>query len=162
MKGKSWFVLSIAVAMTVMFLAGVACAQDKMATPAQAKELLKKVVAYAKEAGCDKAFAEINKGTMFKIYKNAYPTAGESSGITLANAKYPFLVGQNHIDLKDADGKPFIKNAVEKCKTGCAPMEYRWLDNVTKKIETRTLIGESTDCGPKGKVNFTITYEGKL
>lgn len=144
---------------------GFVQAQDKMATPAQAKELLKKVVAYTKDVGCDKAIAEINnpKG-QFKIYANAYPAIGDWNGITLANSKYPFLVGQNHMDLKDVDGKPFIKLAMEKRKKGDnSPSEYRWKDSKTNKIETRTQIGEAYNCGgSRGMVSVSVTYDGKF
>lgn len=166
MKRRSLLVLIVVAVMAVSFLAGIAQAQDKMATPAQAKELLKKAVAYAKEVGYEKALAAFNdtKGPFASTYKNAYVTCGRADGITVANGRYPFLVGQNHMDVKDADGKPFIRNGWDDLKkTGHASVQYKWLDPRTKSIDTRTLISELVESGtPFGKVSVSLTYEGKM
>lgn len=166
MKRKSLFVLIVVAVMAVSFLAGIAQAQDKMATPAQAKELHKKAVAYMKEAGFEKAMAAFNdtKGPFAATYKNAYVTAGRADGITIANGRYPFLVGQNHMDVKDADGKPFIKIGWDDLKkTGHASVQYKWLDPKTKNMETRTLFSQLVDSGtPVGKISVALTYEGKM
>jgi cytochrome c len=166
MKRKSLFVLIVVAVMAVAFLAGIAQAEDKMATPAQAKELLKKAVAYTKEAGYEKAIAAFNdtKGSFAATYKNAYVTVGRADGITVGNGRYPFLVGQNHMGVKDADGKPFIKVGWDDLKkSGHASVQYKWLDPKTKNVETRTLISELVDCGaPQGKISVSVTYEGKM
>jgi signal transduction histidine kinase len=98
------------------------------------------------------------------MYKNAYATMGDPSGITVANGRHPFIVGQNHMDVKDAEGKPFIKIDWEDIKkNGYTQHEYKWMDPKTKKIETRTLKSELVDCGaPRGKLSASITYEGKM
>jgi cytochrome c len=144
-------------------------AQDKVATPADARELLKKVADYTKANGCEKTFAEINKGTAFKIYKNAYPTATNLSGMSFANAKVPTLVGRNLLGIKDADGKPFVQIGLEnrkknfKEKDSAIVTEYKWMDTKTNKTETRSMIGVGYACGGKiGDVSLSITYEGKM
>jgi len=144
-------------------------AQDKVATPADAKELLKKVVEYAKVNGCEKTFAEINKGTAFKIYKNAYPTATDLNGLSYANAKLPSLVGKNLLGIKDAAGQTFVKNGLEnrkknfKDKDSHIVTEYKWMDTKTNHVETRSMIGAGYSCGGTiGDVSISITYEGKM
>jgi len=155
----------VMIALAVFFAASVQ-AEDKVATPADAKGLLKKVVEYAKANGCEKAFAEINKGTAFKIYKNAYPSATDFSGLCYANPKVPALVGRNILDVKDADGKPFVKNGLEKRKQNFnaeSVSEYKWMDTRTNKVEIRSMIGQGFSCGGKyGDVSLSITYEGKM
>lgn len=153
----------------VVFFAVTAQAQDKVATPADAKDLLKKVVDYAKANGCEKTFAEINKGTAFKIYKNAYPSVTDLKGLSYANVKVPALVGRNIIDIKDADGKPFVKTALDKRKMNFkdkdSPIitEYKWMDTRTNKTETRSMIGAGYSCGGNyGDVSISVTYEGKM
>ena len=163
MKKMSCSVLMFVLA--VLFAASVQ-AQDKMATPADARDLLKKVVDYAKVNGCEKTFNEIMKGTAFSIYKNAYPTATDFNGICFANPKVPALVGRNLMDIKDADGKPFVKTGLEKRKKNAAdtsPTEYKWMDTKTNHVETRTMIGHGYSCGGKyGDISLSITYEGKM
>jgi len=141
-------------------------AQDKVATSADAKNLLKKVVDYAKANGCEKTFAEINNGTAFKIYKNAYPSAATFDGFTYANAKVPVLVGQNIISIKDATGNLVVKMFLERHKinfTDNGVTEYKWMDAKTNKLETRSMIGNGFSCSGKyGDICFSVTYEGKM
>lgn len=149
---------------SVMFMAGSAQAQGKLATPAQVKELYSKIVTYTKQVGCEKAFAEFNdKNSHWNTtYSNVYTSAGDWDGVTLVQGRYPVMVGQNHIGMKDADGKQFIKEAIDKCKkTGHAVHNYRWMITKTNKIEDRTMMVEAIDCKGK-KVDVGVSYEGKL
>jgi hypothetical protein len=157
----------VVVAISMMFLAGTVFAQDKEATPAQAKELHKKLIAYAKEVGCEKAIAELkNPKTMFKLYSNANPSVSALNGVTLANVKFPYLVDKNFNGLKDADGKYFIRNGLEKRRQGdlsFSTSQYKWKDSKTNNIETRTLLGEGVSCGGTlGVLSFSVTYDGKM
>lgn len=137
-------------------------AQEKMATPEQAKGLLSQMVELAKKEGCDKASEEIKKGK-FNLYKNAYISISDGAGVTLYHSKYPFLAGQNHIDLKDATGKYFIRESMEQTnKTGKSVVNYQWLDPKTKKIEPRTMMVEVVKCGDGKNLRYALTYEGKI
>ncbi len=161
---KKGLVLAAVTLVSVILLAGQVLAEPKVATPAEVKELYKKAVAYTKQVGCEKAFAEFNdtKSHWNATYSNVYMSAGDWNGITLVQGRYPIMVGQNHLDLKDADGKPFIKEAIEKCqKNGYAVHSYKWMITKTNKIEDRTMMVEAIDCGGK-KVDVGVSYEGKL
>lgn len=166
MKKVSWFVLVFAL---MVFGVVSVQAQDKIAKPAEAKELLKKVVDYANANGCEKTFAEINKGTTFKVYKNAYPSATDLNGMCYANSKIPTLAGRNILGIKDADGKPFVQTGLEKRKKNfkdkdsAIVTEYKWMDTKTNKVETRSMIGQGFSCGGKyGDISISVTYEGKM
>ena len=130
----------VSLGILAIFFAVSVQAQDKVATPADARELLKKVVEYTKANGCEKTFAEINQGTAFKIYKNAYPTATNLDGMSYANAKLPTLVGKNLLGIKDAEGHTFVKTGLEnrkknfKDKDSLIVTEYKWMDTKTNKI----------------------------
>jgi len=157
-------ILIVITMVSVMLIAGIAQAQEKVATPAQAKEMYNKIVAYTKQVGCEKAFAEFNdkNSSWNTTYSNVYANAGDWNGITLVQGRFPIMVGQNHIGIKDADGKPFIKEAIDKCKKdGRAVHSYRWMVTKTNKIEDRTMMVEVVDCSGK-KVDVGIAYEGKL
>jgi len=150
----------------VVFLAVSVQAEDKVAKPADAKDLLKKIVEYTKANGCDKTIQEIQSGSTFKIYKNAFASASTLAGISLANSKVPALAGKSIMDIKDADGKPFIRTSLEKRKkhlTEVSLTEYKWMDSKTNKVETRTLVGVGYACGGSmGDISLTVTYEGKM
>lgn len=161
---KRIFISTVVAVMAVLFTAGFALAQGKAATPAQAKELYNKAVAYTKQVGCEKAFAEFNdKNSHWNVtYSNVYMSAGDWNGITLVQGRYPIMVGQNHFDLKDADGKYFIREAIDKCKkTGHAVHTYKWMITKTNQVEDRTMMVEAVDCGGK-EVDVGISYEGKI
>lgn len=156
----------VVVSVVVAFFALSVSAQDKVAKLADAKDLVKKVVAYAKANGCDKTFKEINSGTEFKVYKNAFPAASSLAGISLAHSKVPALIGKSMLGIKDVEGKPFVKTSLEKRKGNLDELmitEYKWMDTKTNKVETRTMIGLGHACGGTiGDVSFTVTYEGKM
>ncbi len=167
MKKKS-IVILMSVSMLII-AASTLQAQDKVATPADARDLLKKVVEYAKVNGCEKTFAEINTGTTFKIYKNAYPSATDLNGMSYANSKLPTLVGKNLMGIKDAEGKTFVQMGLEKRKKNFKDKdsaiitEYKWMDTKTNKVETRSMIGAGYSCGGQyGDVSLSVTYEGKM
>lgn len=165
MKRRNLFVLIVAAVMTVSFVAGIVQAQEKLATPAQAKELHKKAIAFVKEAGCEKAMVEFNNlnSPYNATYSNAYVTSSDFQGLTTSNGRYPYLVGKNLIGLKDADGKPFLKTGLDAIqKHNKASLEYKWQDPKTKQLSTRTLFGEAIDCGARGKISLSVTYEGKM
>lgn len=163
-KMKRVSVIASVLAVVMLWSVGLVMAQGKVATPEQAKEHYNKLVAYTKQVGCEKAFAEFNdKNSPWNTtYSNLYASAGDWNGITLVQGRYPIMVGQNHLDLKDADGKPFIREAIEKCKKdGRAVHSYKWMVTKTNKIEDRTMMVEVIDCSGK-KVDVGISYEGKL
>ena len=60
-------------------------------------------------------------------------------GITEAHGQNPKLVGKEMHELKDADGKFFIKEISEVAKTkGKGWVDYKWINPVTGKILEKT------------------------
>jgi len=51
---------TISITITIFLLAGIAQAQDKMTTPAEAKELHKKIVEHVRKVGCGKSIPGFN------------------------------------------------------------------------------------------------------
>ena len=162
---KKMFCLMLTGMLVVCFTMAVS-AQDKVAKPADAKELVKKIIDYAKANGCEKTFKEIQSGSSFKLYKNATASASTLNGISLAHSKVPALVGKSIMDIKDAEGKPFVRTSLENRKknlTSLQTHEYKWMDTKTNKVETRTMVGIGYACGGStGDVSFAVTYEGKM
>jgi signal transduction histidine kinase len=54
----------------------------------------------------------------------------------IINGAFPKLIGSNLIDLKDAEGRYFVREMISKGKSGKGTVEYRWKDK-TGKIETK-------------------------
>ncbi|MDQ5986424.1 MAG: hypothetical protein CSYNP_02148 [Syntrophus sp. SKADARSKE-3] len=130
----------------MVFMAGVAQAQDR-GTAKEAQAMVKKAAAYVKEVGKDKAMAEFNNPKGKFIYKDLYIFAGTADNmVTLAHPITPALIGKSMITLKDADGKLFLKEAVEKAKKdGSGTVTYRWSHPKTKKVEKKATYFELVD-----------------
>jgi cytochrome c len=162
MKRSNLLVFVIVMAISAVLTAGSVLAQEKAPTRAQAQELLNKVKAHAKTVGCEKAFVEFSnpKSTFNTSYGKTYITAGDAKGITLAHGLYPIIVGQNHSDVKDAEGKPFVRQIQENLKkSNHSDIEYKWNDTKLQKVVVRHQMTETFDCGGSlGVISFSVVY----
>ncbi len=122
---------------------GIASAQER-GTAEEAKALVKKAVAYAKEVGREKALAEFGNPKGKFVYKDLYVFAGSPTSKTcLAHPMVPALVGKQLTGLKDADGSRFLLQIIEKRGTGT--VDYRWTHPQTKKVEPKSSYYEMID-----------------
>jgi signal transduction histidine kinase len=128
-----------------LFLAA-AGAQAGNATADEATAMVKKGVAFIKAQGTEKGYAEIsNKQGQF-IDRDLYLVVYGLDGTVLAHGANDKMVGKNLIDLKDIDGKAFVKERVEMAQTNSSYwQDYKFTDPVTKKIEPKTTYCERLD-----------------
>jgi cytochrome c len=127
-------------------LAGFDAAAADAGTANDATALVKKAVAFYKQAGKEKALAEFNKPGSAYIDRDLYIFVIDMDGKTLANGVNPKIVGKNVIDMKDADGKPFIKQFIDIAKTkGSGWLDYQWPDPVTKSVRPKSTYVEKVD-----------------
>jgi cytochrome c len=125
--------------LAVLFIA-VACAalaQDR-GKPEEAKALVKKAVAFLKSEGKEKGLVQIKNPQGPFIYKDLYVYASSMDGTNLGHPYTPAMLGKNYMNLKDADGKLFVKEMVETAKAkGSGTLIYRWTNPQTKKVEKK-------------------------
>jgi len=129
---------------TTLAMAGAALAGSGVwaAEHANAKEaeaMVKKGVAFVKASGKDKGYAEItSKQGQFKD-RDLYLVVYGLDGKVWAHGANEKMVGKVLIDLKDSDGKEFVKERVElgKAKTSFW-QDYKFTNPVSKKIEAKT------------------------
>jgi cytochrome c len=116
------------------------------ATADEAVAMVKKGVAFIKAQGTEKGYAEIsNKQGQF-IDRDLYLVVYGLDGTVLAHGANDKMVGKNLIDLKDIDGKAFVKERVELGQTKSSFwQDYKFTDPVTKKIEPKTTYCERLD-----------------
>jgi cytochrome c len=108
------------------------------ATLEEAKTLGEKAAQYVKANGKDKGIAEINNPKGQFVKGELYVTLHDFNGMHLANPVSPKIVGQNHMELKDASGKAFVKEHIELAKTkGSGWVTYVWTNPVTKKVQPK-------------------------
>jgi len=107
----------------------------------QAQALLDKAVAYLQEHPAETAYAAFNNQKGRFVQGDLYVFVVDlDTGIMHANGgASEGLVGMNVLDLRDAAGKPLIREMVEVAKTkGSGSVEYVWLNRQTNHIESKT------------------------
>jgi cytochrome c len=123
----------------------LAQAQTK-ATADEAVAMVKKGVAFIKANGKDKGLAEIsNKKGQFND-RDLYLVVYGLNGVVHAHGANEKMIGKNLIDLKDIDGKAFVKERVELAKTkGTFWQDYKFTNPVSRKIEPKRMYCEKLD-----------------
>lgn len=113
-------------------------AADK-GTAEQAVAMVKKAAAYINGNGKEKGFAEINSPSGQFKDRDLYVAVLDFDAMTLAHGGNPRMVGKNMMAMKDADGKPFIKQFLDVAKSkGSGWVDYKWPNPVTKAIEQKS------------------------
>jgi cytochrome c len=114
--------------------------------------MVKKGVAFIKANGKDKGYAEIsNKAGQFR-HQDLYLVVYGLDGTVLAHGANEKMIGKNLIDLKDVDGKAFVRERVEMGKAKASFwQDYKFTNPETKKIEPKTMycerLEETVVCG---------------
>jgi cytochrome c len=132
------------VALLASLAVGGAFAADGGATEKDAVAMVKKGVAAIKAGPKDKVFAEITDklNTVYHEH-DLYLTVYGLDGVVLAHGANAKFVGRNMIDLKDIDGKAFVKERVELAKSkGTFWQDYKFTNPETKKVEPKAMYCE--------------------
>ncbi|MDI6725571.1 MAG: cache domain-containing protein [Smithellaceae bacterium] len=123
-------------------IAGTTLAAE-FGTKAEAEAMVKKAVAYFKAQGKDKAFEEFSNPKGKFIDKDLYVVVYDMKGVCLAHGFNQKMIGKDLIDLKDPDGKEFVKERVALGKTKDKFwQDYKFTNPVTKKIEQKAMYME--------------------
>lgn len=108
--------------------------------------MVKKAAAYLKANGKEKAFAEFsNPAGQFKD-RDLYLTTIDLEGNVLAHGANAKLLGKSVIEMKDADGKAFIKGFIDVASSkGKGWVDYKWPNPVSKAIEQKSSYVEKVE-----------------
>jgi signal transduction histidine kinase len=138
--------------------AALACASalaapvERRATKEEAVAMVKKGVQYIKANGKEKAYADFTaKGGKFHD-RDLYLVVYGLDGKVWAHGQNERMVGKVVIDLKDIDGKEFVRERVELGKAKSSFwQDYKFTDPLTKKIEPKQMycerLEETVVCG---------------
>jgi cytochrome c len=144
MKSKN--AVAIAVAMSAALAWGTVWAVAEHASAKEAEAMVKKGVAYIKSNGKEKGYAEItSKSSQFRD-RDLYLVVYGLDGKVWAHGQNEKMVGKVLIDLKDIDGKEFVKERTELAKTKPTFwQDYKFTDPLTKKVEPKSMYCERLD-----------------
>lgn len=120
--------------------AGIAFCANKRGTAAEAEAMVIKAITYIKANGRDKGFAEISNPKGRFVDRDLYVTVYDMTGKCVAHGANQKMVGKNLIELKDSDGKAFVKERVDLAKTKDKYWQnYKFIDPITKNIEPKSM-----------------------
>ena len=137
--------LHAAIAMLALAFASVpGFAQDKakQGTAAEATAMVEKAIAYIKKVGRDKAFADINNKNGQFTDRDLYVVVYDMKGKVLAHGANEKMIGKDLIDLRDSDGKYFVKERVDMMSKGASAkgwQDYKFMNPVTRQIEQKSM-----------------------
>lgn len=116
------------------------------ATAEDATVMVKKGVAFMKTNGKDKGHAEISsKESQFKK-DDLYLVVYGLDGTVRAHGANEKMIGKNLIELKDIDGKLFVKERVELAQSkGTFWQDYKFTNPTNKKIEPKAMYCEKLE-----------------
>jgi len=127
-------------------------AKSEFATKDEATAMVKKGVSFIKANGAEKGYTTItDKKGPFQD-RDLYLVVYGLDGKCLAHGFNEKQVGKELIDMKDIDGKPFIKERVDLAVAkGTFWQDYKFTNPVSKKIEPKQMycekLGETVVCG---------------
>ncbi len=142
----------VAAAVAIMMSASGAMAQESRATRSDAEKMVKKGMDLLKKGGKEKAAAEFTAPSKSFVDRDLYLVIYDLGGNVIAHGQNPRQVGKALIDLKDPDGKLFVKERVELARSkGTFWQDYKFTDPLTKKVLPKQMYcekeGDLVVCG---------------
>lgn len=105
----------------------------------EAVAMVKRASAFLQSKGRDEAFRHFNDPAGGFADRDLYIAVIEANGTMLAHGGNRRLIGKSLIDIKDADGRQFIRALLDTAhKQGSGWVDYKWPNPVTGQIETKS------------------------
>lgn len=143
--------IAMAIVLSAMLVSSGAWAQEH-ASAKDAEAMVKKGVTFLKANGNAKGYAEItSKQSQFKD-RDLYLVVYGLDGKVWAHGANEKMVGRVLIDLKDVDGKEFVRERTQLGKTKATFwQDYKFTNPVSKKVEPKSMycerLEETVVCG---------------
>jgi cytochrome c len=130
--------------LALVLMAGQVMAAE-FASKAEAEAMVKKAVA-ALKSGKDATLAEITSKSPKWVDRDLYAVVYDMKGSVRAHGQNDKMVGKDVLELKDPDGKLYVKERVELAGSkGKFWQEYKFTDPVTKKALPKEAYCEKLD-----------------
>ncbi len=135
--------ISTTIAALLLVLPLASTAQNKSkGTAAEATAMVQKAIAHIKKAGRDKAFADFNDKKGGFTDRDLYVVVYDMNGKVLAHGANEKMIGKDLIDLRDNDGKYFVKERVAMMSKGPDAkgwQDYKFMNPVSRQIEPKSM-----------------------
>ena len=111
-----------------------------------AEAMVKKAITYYRSVGHDKALLDLSNSKGKFVDGEMYITVYDLTGKCLAHGANLKMIGKDWTELKDADGKAFIKERLEAVKSAVSGWQsYKWTNPTSKQIESKQTYFEKAD-----------------
>ncbi len=141
--------LPIAVALAAAVSAAAAAQSTETApfgTAKEAEALVAKAVAHIKSVGTVKAYQDFTDKHADFTDRDLYVMVYSMEGTVLAHGQHAKMVGENLINVRDPDGKAWVKERIDLARV--KPRfwhDYKFTDPVTKKALAKSTYCEVLD-----------------
>jgi len=130
---------------TVLSAAPIDPVLGKFATTKEAEVMVARAVAAIK-GNKQKTYEEITAKDAKWVDQDLYPVVYDLNGKVLAHGQNAKQVGKDLLEMKDPDGKLFVKERVELAKSkGKFWQDYKFTDPETKKVLPKRMYCEKLD-----------------
>ena len=112
----------------------------------EAKSFVANAINFYKSSGKDIALAEFTNPKGPFVQDEMYVFVLDLKGAMIAHGVNEKYIDKNFIDLKDSDGKSFIRDIVDMVKEkGRGFVEYKWYNPVSKETKPKRVYFEKVD-----------------
>lgn len=136
-------ILSIAMTALCFVLGTSAFADDKSkGTSKEATAMVQNAIAHIKKVGREKAFADFDNPKGGFVDRDLYVVVYDLKGKVLAHGANAKLIGKDLIELRDVDGKYFVKERVEMMSKGADAkgwQDYKFMNPTNNQIEPKSM-----------------------
>lgn len=115
------------------------------ATSGEAVAMARRAVTFLQLKGRDEAFRHFNDPSGGFVDRDLYIAVVDAAGYMLAHGGNRRLIGKSLMDIKDADGKAFIRALLDTGnKQSNGWVDYKWPNPATGQIESKSSYVEKT------------------
>ena len=136
-------ILTALAAVLALMIGMPASAQDKSkGTAAEATAMVDKAIAHIKKVGREKAFADFSSKQPPWKDRDLYVVVYDLKGKVLAHGSNEKMINKDVLELRDNDGKFFVKERVElmsKSPDAKAWQDYKFMNPVSRQIEPKQM-----------------------
>ena len=136
-------ILTALAAVLALMIGMPASAQDKSkGTAAEATAMVDKAIAHIKKVGREKAFADFSSKQPPWKDRDLYVVVYDLKGKVLAHGSNEKMINKDVLELRDNDGKYFVKERVEmmsKSPDAKGWQDYKFMNPVSRQIEPKQM-----------------------
>jgi cytochrome c len=132
---------TIALIIVVTLLAPLpTAAGSEFGTKEEAVAMVKRVQEMFAEKGADATFKAVDDKNNKEFHdRDLYPFVSDFKGSIVAHGDRAAMIGRNFFDLKNQDGRYFVRTMINMTKDGGSGwVDYKWPNPLTNKIEDKS------------------------